>query len=465
MRSPLAPLLGAVAIAIVAWAFVTPPFGVPDEAPHFAYVQSLVENGERPADVPSSGHFFSPEVRAGHGYARTTSALSDPLYKPAWEPDAVRTWRALGEDAPRDDIAGIGPQSSHPPLYYAYEALPYGAASGGSIFDRLFLMRLWSGLLMLATVGFVWLLVGELTRGDRLLQVAGAGCAGLQPMATFVSAGVNPDALLFASYSAALWLAARLLRRGASRGALAGLIAATAVAALTKASGLALAPALVLVLVMLVPRERRARAAVAAAAVGGGLVLVGSLATQRLSSRAPVDLSLESVRGFTTYLWDFYLPRLPFQHEYAALTLDNPGWTLWVKHPWGSFGSLEVQFPGGVYAVFAAVALVVLVAGLWAIARSRIDLDRRTGAALAVTALCLVVGIHWVDFQSVNDHGLRVIQGRYLLPLLPIAGVLVAAALSNVGQARRRLAVGLTLGGMAALQLASLAVAAGRWYA
>ena len=46
-RGPLGLLLAAVAVVLAAWALFVPPFQVPDENAHFAYVQSLVENGER----------------------------------------------------------------------------------------------------------------------------------------------------------------------------------------------------------------------------------------------------------------------------------------------------------------------------------------------------------------------------------------------------------------------------------
>jgi hypothetical protein len=48
--------------------------------------------------------------------------------------------------------------------------------------------------------------------------------------------------------------------------------------------------------------------------------------------------------------------------------------------------------------------------------------------------------------------------------LMPIAGVAVAAALTLLRQAHRRVAVGLVVGGMAVLQLCSLAIVSGRFY-
>jgi hypothetical protein len=244
------------------------------------------------------------------------------------------------------------------------------------------------------------------------------------------------------------------------------LIAVAIVAALTKPAGLALVPAVVLALVVAGRRSgRRAHLSTAGAlALGAALVLAGVAVEREVHERAPVDLSPDTLRGFFTYLWDFYLPRLPFQHEYAALGLDNPAWTVWVKHTWASFGLLDVQFPGGVYWLLAAVAATILVAAATALAKGRLRPGGLTLAIFGLTAGSLVLGLHWVDFQSVNDNDARVMQGRYLLPLMPIAGVAVAAALTHL---RRRRAAGaaVVLGGMVVLQLFSLAAVAGRYFA
>jgi 4-amino-4-deoxy-L-arabinose transferase-like glycosyltransferase len=463
---PLLALLGAVAVAVVAWALLVPPFMVPDEAEHFTYAQSLAVDAERPPVGRPGDPGLSSEARTARGLSLTTGVLADRQYKPSWERVAEQIWDQHEDEVADDDVRAAGPQANHPPLYYAYEVVPYAAASGGDLFDRLFLMRLWSGLLMLATTAGAWLLIGELTGRDRLLQLTGAACVGLQPMSTFVSAGVNPDALVLAAFALFLWLAVRLIRRGPSRAGLAGLVAVTAVAVLSKPAGLALVPGLALVVVVLARRRgsRTGPLLAGGLALAAALTAAGVLTERDVQDRAPIELDPATLRGFTTYLWDFYLPRLPFQSEYAALAADTPVWTVWVKHAWASFGLLEVQFPRGVYVPLALAGVAAFAAAGLALARRRFALERTTLGVLALVTACLVLGLHWVDFQAVEDGGQRVIQGRYLLPLMPIAGVAVAAALSNLAR-RREVAAGLVLAAMAALQLVSLATVAGRYFA
>ena len=455
-----------MAVVIVAWALLVPPFSVPDETAHFSYVQSLAENGERPArgDGDPETRLFSTEEQVARQQVRNSVHFFDPDVKPAWEPSAERAWRAASEGLPRDDSRGTGPQAGHPPLYYAYEVAPYAATPGGDLFDRLFLMRLWSGLLMLVTAAGTWLLIGELVR-DRALRLAGAACVGLQPMATFVSAGVNPDALLFAAYAVTLWLAVRVARRGPSRGAVAGLVAATLVVSLTKAAGLALVPAVLVVLVAAAARGRRPRASarvLAAIALGAAVVVAAGVgASQGVQDRVPADLRLGTLRGFLTYLWDFYLPRLPFQRDYG-MPGGGGGWNLH-EQTWAAFGFLEVRFPEPVYVLLGALALAAFAGAALAVRRGRVEVDRLTLAVLALTTLCLTISLHWRDFQTIRIGDGHVIQGRYFLPLMPIAGVAVAAALANLRERLRPAGAGLVLGAAAALQLASLSIVAGRF--
>jgi hypothetical protein len=151
-------------------------------------------------------------------------------------------------------------------------------------------------------------------------------------------------------------------------------------------------------------------------------------------------------------------------HEYPALSLDHPGWTVWVKHAWASFGLLEVQFPSAAYVPLALAAVAAFALAGWALARGSFALGRPVLALFGLAAFSLVLGLHWVDFHAVSGEGGRVMQGRYLLPLMPVAGVAVAAALTNFG-ARRAHAAGAVLAGMAAIQLLALATVAGRYFA
>ena len=468
MRGPLSFLLGAVALAVVGWGLLVPPFQVPDEGGHFGYVQSLAENGERPPQGSRRVPPHSTEQRVAEEVARSVRIVGDPDRKPPWNESADRLWDSAtpGLEGERRRDIRRGAQGGHPPTYYAYELPAYELASRSDLFGRLQLMRLWSSALMLVTCAGAWLLIGELAGRDRLLQVAGAACVGLQPMSTFVSSGVNPDALLFAVTSIALWLGVRVLARGPDRGTVAGLVALTAAAGFVKAAGLALViPTL---FALGVAARRRGSSGLRLGLLGvvaGAMAIAADAAFGRgVGDRAPIELGFEGLRGFASYAWQFYLPRLPFQHPVDRLG-DASAWNVWFKGAWASFGFGEVTFPNGVYVLLALVTAAVGAGAVVALRRRLVDPGAAPLVFLGLFAAGLVAGAHWVEFWSLERDGVLTAQGRYLLPLMPIAGVAVAFALKLVPARLRSAGAGAVLAGMVALQLFSMAAVAGRFYA
>jgi 4-amino-4-deoxy-L-arabinose transferase-like glycosyltransferase len=470
-------LLCAVGLTGLAWALLVPAWQAPDEIPHFAYVQSVAERGRLPT-VPG-GQQQSTEQRLAGELSGTASAAGSVQREVEWSRGAYERWRradAALEDEARSDGGGKSPATPNPPFYYAYAAAAYELGSGGSIFDRLYLVRGASALLLLGTTLVTWLLAGEVFGPNRPLQLAAAAIAGLQPMATFISASVTPDALTFPLWAVVLWLGARTLNRGLTLRHAAALVGVLALAVLAKAVSYALAPAVLFVLGAGLWRLRRqsprraARPALVAVA-GAALVTGVWLATARILDRpllqvGGVDWDL---RELASYVWQFYLPRLPFQDTNPGIAADRLSdlgvYAVWIKTGWAAFGSLEVRFPDWVYALLAAVSALIGGGAVAAVVRGRWRPTRLMAGFLALAALVLLAGLHWTEYQVIVDTGSGSNQGRYLLPLMPIAGVATAAALTNLRPPARQGALAALLGALFAVQLFSLAIVAGRFYA
>src|SRR5207253_1732134 len=109
---------------------------------------------------------------------------------------------------------GAGVAASQPPLYYALETIPYGLGSGGTVLDRLELMRLLSALMGGLTALFAYLFVREALPGAPWAWVVGGLGVALNPLLASMSGVVNPDAMLFAVAAAIFYLLARAFRRG-----------------------------------------------------------------------------------------------------------------------------------------------------------------------------------------------------------------------------------------------------------
>jgi hypothetical protein len=140
-----------------------------------------------------------------------------------------------------------------------------------------------------------------------------------------------------------------------------------------------------------------------------------------------------------------------------------PAYHVLLKGVWGRFGWLEVMLPAGVYKLLATATAGVAGAALLTLWRERRRIDRGVTAFVALVVLILFAGLHWTDYQLLRTTGFM--QGRYLLPLVSVAGLAVAAAVRLAPRERRATLVGAVLAGLVGLQLLSLGTMLERFYA
>src|SRR3954468_19111004 len=105
-RAGRRPPAAAVALVLsslllaVGWAFVTPPFQVPDENGHFAYLQSLVDGGRLPGDAKRG--IFSTEQGLAMDRSNSDQPAAQLATKMEWSRGAWNAWlgydRVIGHD-------------------------------------------------------------------------------------------------------------------------------------------------------------------------------------------------------------------------------------------------------------------------------------------------------------------------------------------------------------------------------
>jgi hypothetical protein len=76
-----------------------------------------------------------------------------------------------------------------------------------------------------------------------------------------------------------------------------------------------------------------------------------------------------------------------------------------------------------------------------------------------------LAGVHWSEYVSLENGTGMLNQGRYLLPLVGVAGLVVAQALRGLGPRWRPYGVAAVIGGPLVLQLFSLGLVLDRFYA
>ncbi len=462
-------LLAIIAIVGGCWALLTPPWQTPDSVAHFAYTQSLAQSFRLPGDkhrLPLS----SAQKTADDAVGASRGAFYPQASPPDWNRASYRAYLRVadGPNPPSESNGGgPNPASTNPPLYYLYASAGYLLDAGGTAFGQVYAIQLWGLLLLLGTTIGTWLLAGETFGRRRSVQLTAAAVAGLLPMTTFISTSVNPDALMITLWTFALWLGARVINRAARPLDCVLLCAVTAAGILTKATSYALVLPVALALLLgwlRRPRPERKRTARAIGLAGLALVLpvIGWLALAHALGRPAINQinskggsNAFNIRQFLSYLWQFYLPRLPFMTTFRE-TPGLPAYDLWIREGTGGFGWISVGLPSWAY--HAGAIILGLISALTVIFLAQLR-QRRQLALLsfyALTTIALLGLLHITDYRSIVAGQGPILQGRYLLPIVGLLGLAVGLVVAKLPIRWRASASGLSLTGLLVFQTVSL---------
>jgi hypothetical protein len=285
-----------------------------------------------------------------------------------------------------------------------------------------------------------------------------------------MSGVVNPDILLAAIWAAFAYVSVRLVLLGPSLRRLAAIALLVVASFLTHGRGIALlAPAAVAILLMLWRhRARYPRAVRIAPVVAVVLGVIAAVVLQRRGAYGgEVTLGPHfSISGFLSYLWQFYLPGLPFM---TAAPGPHYGFHEMVISEFvgGRFGSLEVGFAPVVYAALQLVVVLMIAGVVAGVIAYRQQLARVWDVALllATIAVCELLLLHLVSYRSLSGNtGDPIIVGRYLLPLAAIYGVTGAFVAVTAGRRAGPLIASALIAISLALQLGGLTLTIGRFY-
>jgi hypothetical protein len=444
-RIPTAALICALVACLnaVSWSFITPPFQAPDEPDHFAYVKQIAETGSR----PTSGEEFTyvPEEIFALESLRYTEIRQDASKRAIFSQAEQRRFDRISKTFNRTSEKGsanAGSAATEPPLYYALESIPYTLGSSGTLLDRLQLMRLLSALMAGITTLFVFLFLRETMPSTRWAWSVGALGVALSPLFGFMSGALNPDSMLYAVSAALFYCIARGFRRGLTTSSAIGTGLAIATGFATQLSFIGLAPGAYLALGILAvnsarSKERKALRVVALAAGIGFIPVLVFLVFASGDSRSmvfgPVTTAFAAPLKEANVIWQLYLPRLPgTTNEFQSLSTTRQ---LWFDGYIGRLGWFDTFFPGWVYTV--ALVVAGLIAGLFArgLLAARSALRGRTGELVVYASMTLGVLL----VVGASAYGERAgpalwAQARYLLPMLPLLGVVFALSARGAGR-------------------------------
>ncbi len=427
------------------WSVISPPFQIPDEPSHFAYVQRLAETGKLPRS--SAETFPAEEYTALQDlhysqvrYHSEQGTISTPAEQHKLESDLAKPLARTSEEG------ATGVSASQPPLYYALEMIPYSLGAIGNILDQDALMRLFSALMGGITALFAYLFLREALPGARWAWTVGGLGVALAPLLGEMSGGVNPDAMLFAVSAALFYCLARGFRRGITPRLAVATGAVLAVGTITKLNFLGLMPGALLGVIALCAIEWRTskprayRCLALALGIGASPVLLYGIVN--LLAGKPVAGSFgafaayghkgQSFMGELGLIWQLYLPRLPgMRADFHGIATAR---AFWFDGLVGLYGWLDATFPRWVYNIALIPAGLLAVLLMRALVVSRRALSSR---ALELTVyLAMTLGMLILIGIDEYAHGIpgEYAEPRYVLPLLALWGAVLALAARGAGR-------------------------------
>jgi hypothetical protein len=166
------------------------------------------------------------------------------------------------------------------------------------------------------------------------------------------------------------------------------------------------------------------------------------------TNASAVNEALHDIPGFLSYLWQVFLPRLPFMARHFPAS-EYPAFSIFVERGWGSFGSYAVTFPKWVYAVILTAMLSAIPLSVWAARREWVWVRSHAPELVVVIAMPVAV---IVGFEAAYyTPGIRPVigeVGRYAFPAIGPLAVLVVGALHAAG---RRYILGVGVGLLVAM--------------
>lgn len=400
-------------LTVISMVFVTPPFQVPDEAQHFFRAYQIsegtltgeVKGGSSGGSLPSS---LSTLVRRFLG---TTAIHAD--VRPVGPQPLSATLAALAQplDPHVREFTVFSGAAAYSPLAYAPQvvAIRVGRLFGAGPLALFYLARLANGV---AALALLFLALRLLPAGREL-----AGFGALLPMAVSLYASVSADALVIAS--AFLFIALVLNRIVTDRwttGDTAGALACALVFCTLKPT---YAPLLLLGFAQVFFTRARAAAVWRHAAI---LVLTLVATALWLRYAAPAIVSVKADSSLAGQL--AHILHRPAQ--YLMTVLHTLYWhAFYYRELVGVLGWLSVSLPSLAYLLPAPALLLAL--------GSESHAPTRQGVALllhccAVGAGCvvLVMTALYLYWTPVGHETVEGVQGRYFLPLLPLATSVLA---------------------------------------
>lgn len=419
-------VLSCVAI-VLGWSLATPIFEFPDEQAHFGTVSFRLAQNHLPRGRELD---LTQEMKLSQerlGVFRNPLGQNRYTYHPEFRVEYSDNYRGIYEDeirafnTPVNRNTYVGEEAArYPALYYWLTGNFTSLVDSQDLLTRLFVTRL-AGLLIAAGLAFVLWHLGLEIFHSRSLAATLCTLVFLQPMFSFVTAGINSDNLHHLWLTALLLFCVRLINHGLNRWDVLGASAVITLDILTKPQGYIAIPLIALALLISAFKRREWR-----------IILVFLLA----------------FAAFLAYFRNYWLDYFVGPNNQGASFVEYLRFSLNkllaqnVVWYWGVFKWLGVVLPPAYWRVANRVVLVaVLGLGIYWVKvkkKSSIVAPSPIVLFLCLASLEYALAIFWFDWQYLKNVGFSLgIQARYFFPTIAAhLSLLMIGILSFAGSSR-----------------------------
>ena len=429
----------AFSLIIFFWSLVTPIFEFPDEQAHIASINYLFHQGEMPQDkdrrlskelkttiVTTDLSYEISEAEKYLGTFRDQSGNNKLTYHPEYRPDYTNSLYGKFEqdivmlNVPANKTNYVGEEAArYPRLYYDYLTIWYRLVDSGDIFARLSVVRIANVGLALLTV-FVVFKLGLLLFAKKSYALTLSLLVMLQPMYSFLSAGVNSDNLHNLLFALVIFCGVKILKNGLSTKILLGISLVIVLDIFTKPQGYVAIPIILLAVLLHIIKTGKWKLLWSLAT----LVIISSLVI--LSPRNPFGSWINPGNLHNANFIEFA------RFSLNKLVAQNIVWY------WGVFKWLGVVLPPIYWQVANRVVLVGafgLLIYIWrVISKKKLSTSPYITLFLLLTVIVYTSSIYYFDWQYTKSVGYSIgVQARYFFPTISAQMALIMIGILSLG--------------------------------
>jgi 4-amino-4-deoxy-L-arabinose transferase-like glycosyltransferase len=386
------------------YSLVTPLFEASDEISHYPVVQHIATTGTLPVQRPGVETLWEQEGSQPPLYYLLSAALT--FWIDTSDLQTVR-WRN-----PHAKLGiPLDPDNKNMVIHTQAEAFPWRGTA-----LAMHLIRFFSVALSTGSVALTYHLIRAIWPEEKQVALLGMALVAFNPMFLFITGSVNNDNLMVLLGTWLLVLVVRIAKEGLTPRRSITLSVVTALATLTKISGLTLIPLIGLALLIhaLKTRQWKQVLLTGLGLIVAWLVLAGWWYARNLilyNELLGTNTHIAIVGGRQIGLWE----------------LRREWYGFWVSY-WALFGAVDILADQEVYLFYAAISWLAVGGLIWWIARTIV---RKTWDDLILPALmALQVAItfagvlRWTTITYAS-------QGRLMFPVIGAISGLMAYGMLN----------------------------------